>query len=139
MIQDLSEPEAPDPFRRQPRYHHAGQEAIGRLLDRYGIPFFYRQPNLITHRGSREIWYPDFTLPTYHGLFIDYLPKDSRPAPDAQMAYRQAVYRTNGIEAVFLTEPDLVRPTWGKDLVDRLEQFYWTPVGTGYDRSPRFD
>jgi len=47
---------------------------IGRLLDRYGIPFFYRQPMVICDRGKNALWEPTFILPSYGCLVVDYVP-----------------------------------------------------------------
>ena len=60
----------------EPPYRSRGEAQIGRLLDRFGIPFFYEQPTLICDRGRHRVWRPDFTLPTYNGIsLIELIPE----------------------------------------------------------------
>jgi len=85
--------------RLEPPYDSAGQAKIGHMLDQYGIPFFYNQPVLICENGRRTIWWPDFTLPTYNSLVLEY---DSacHGAFDTNSRHtRSDVYRLNGIAA----------------------------------------
>lgn len=35
----------------EPPYRSRGEAQVGRLLDRYGIPFFYEQSTLVYDRG----------------------------------------------------------------------------------------
>jgi len=56
----------------EPPYKSRGEAQVGRLLDRYGIPFFYEQPTLVLDRGRHRLWRPDFTLPDYNGLVVEY-------------------------------------------------------------------
>ena len=39
-----------------PPYESLEELQIGRMLDQYGIPFFYRQPTVVYHQGQNEIW-----------------------------------------------------------------------------------
>jgi len=50
----------------QPQYESKGQEMIGRMLDQYGIAFYYKDPYLLWENGERKVKRPDFTLPTYN-------------------------------------------------------------------------
>ena len=45
--------------------HRIRNGHIGRLLDKYGIPFFYRQATTIYNNRKNKIWNPSFTLPQY--------------------------------------------------------------------------
>ena len=36
----------------EPPYKSRGEAQVGRLLDRYGIPFFYEQPLIVYDRGK---------------------------------------------------------------------------------------
>jgi hypothetical protein len=56
-----------------PPYESKEELMIGRLLDQYGIPFFYKQPTIVYNQGKNEIWKPTFTLLSYGGLVIDYV------------------------------------------------------------------
>ena len=78
----------------QPQYESEGQEMIGRMLDEYEIPFFYKQATLICENGRRTIWRPDFTLPTYNNTVIEYNP-NGRFSSGANS--KSDVYRQNGI------------------------------------------
>jgi hypothetical protein len=110
--------------RLQPQYESAGQAEIGRMLDEYGIPFFYKQATLICQDGRRRIWHPDFTLPTYDNIVIEY---NSNGACIPDQAVKGNVYRRNHIAALFLDESDLARPDWQQRLYDRLQELYSQP------------
>ena len=55
---------APDPALEErlaglePPYRSRGEAQVGRLLDRYGIPFFYEHPLLVLDRGHYRVWHP---------------------------------------------------------------------------------
>jgi hypothetical protein len=59
----LTEPDRP--------YESTEELKTGRMLDQYGIPFFYKQATIIYHEGRNEIWKPSFTVYTCGGLVID--------------------------------------------------------------------
>jgi len=52
-----------------PPYESLEEFQIGRMLDQYGIPFFYRQPTVVYHQGQNEIWQPSLTLSSYGAMF----------------------------------------------------------------------
>lgn len=108
----------------QPPYELLGQAHIGRMLDQYGIPFFYKQPTLICDNGRREVWRPDFTLPTYNNIVIEYN-QDNNHVADIEGRHR--VYQQNNIAALFLNRSDLAKPDWQKQLYDRLEEISRQP------------
>jgi len=87
---------------QEPPYRSRGEAQVGRLLDRYGIPFLYEQPTWVVSRGRRRIWHPDFTLPTYDGLIVEYAGMPEIPEYMAGIRHKKRVYRANGLPAVFL-------------------------------------
>jgi len=116
----------------QPPYESQGQAKIGRMLDEYGIPFFYKQATLIFDNGRRTIWRPDFTLPTYNNAVIQYSQDNGRPASSKGDLARQ-----NNIAALFLSQGDLAPPDWQQRLYDRLEQIYHQPFAQRDGRNPQ--
>jgi hypothetical protein len=106
------------------------------MLDQYGIPFFYQQPVLIYVGGRRTIWHPDFTLPTYNSLVIEYDPAGHQASVASKRHTRSDVYRLNGIAALLLDPSDLARPNWQQGLYDRLEASYRQPLAYLRDNSP---
>ena len=56
-----------------PPYESKDEMKIGRMLDQYGIPFFYKQPTIIYDQGKNEIHKPSFTLFSYGSTVIDYV------------------------------------------------------------------
>ena len=112
----------------QPQYDSTGQAQIGRMLDQYGISFFYKQPILICDSGERKVWRPDFTLPTYNNAVIEYDSKPDRAIDADKRSIKEHVYRQNGIAALFLRQFDLTRPDWQKRLYDQLEEIYHKPL-----------
>jgi len=99
-----------------PPYRSRQEAQLGRMLDRYGIPFFYEQPVLVYDNGRHEIIRPAFTLPTYAGLVVEYADK----AGDIRR--RQQVYHDNGIAAVIVQPEDLQGFEGPANLLKRIER-----------------
>ena len=98
-----------------PPYRSRQEAQLGRMLDRYGIPFFYDQPVLVYHDGRHEIVKPAFTLPTYAGLVVEY-------AEEAEDTHRrQRMYHDNGIAAVIVQPEDLQGFRGPDSLLERIE------------------
>ena len=102
----------------EPPYETMEELKIGRTLDQYGIPFFYKQPTVIMNSQDKqnEIHKPSFTLPQYGCSIIDYL-KDQ-----AQIPNRIQTYQYNQIPATVLGPKDLQNPNWQHQLYAQLQQ-----------------
>ena len=105
----------------EPPYRSRGEAQVGRLLDRYGVPFFYELPTLIYDRGQHRICHPDFTLPTYDGLVVEYAGMMDVPSYAAGICHKRRTYKANGIPALFVYPRDLTGPHWSNRLVERLQ------------------
>ena len=103
-----------------PPYETMDELKVGRMLDQYGIPFFYKQPTIIYNEGKNEVWKPSFTMFSYGGAVIDYVPGSK----EVQIPTREQLYRYNQIPAVVMGPKDLERPHWEASLYERLEQAY---------------
>ena len=106
-----------------PPYESKEELKIGRMLDQYGIPFFYRQATIIYHEGKNEIWKPSFTLYSYGGAVIDYVAGSSENHRE-QVLSKEQIYRYNQIPATLLGPKDLDKLNWEEDLYAKLEQMY---------------
>ncbi len=106
-----------------PPHESEEERQIGRVPDQYGIPFFYGQPTIVYQDGQKELWKPAFTLPSYGGLVVDYVPGSGQPQSQDVLT-REQVYRSNQIPAPVMGPPDLDKPNWGKDLHAKFEQLY---------------
>ena len=104
-----------------PPYESKEELMIGRLLDQYGIPFFYKQPTIVYNQNRNEIWKPTFTLLSYGGLVIDYIPNTGNDNAN-QIDIKRQIYKYNQIPATVLGPPDLDKPNWQKTLYDKLTQ-----------------
>ena len=104
----------------EPPYKSRGEAQVGRLLDRFSIPFFYEQPTLIYDRGRHRIWRPDFALPTYDGLVIEYAGMMDIPDYAAGIRHKRLAYEANGIPAVFVHPEDLMGLAWPERLVESI-------------------
>ena len=102
----------------EPPYESEQERRIGRLLDKYGLPFFYRQPTIVQDQGRNQIIHPSFTLLTYDGAVIDYVAE--RDA--GQRIRKKQLYRYNQIPAVVLGPPDLDKPNWDANLYEKLRR-----------------
>ena len=126
----------------EPPYRSRGEAQIGRLLDRYGIPFFYEQPTIVYDRGRYRCWHPDFTLPTRNGLVVEYAGMPDRPDYMQGLRRKQRAYRRNEIPAVFFYPTELKQPRWPDRVMARILGAYdqgRTPTyrGTPYAMAPR--
>ena len=106
-----------------PPYESKEELKIGRVLDQYGIPFFYRQATIVYHEGKNEIWKPTFTVYPYGGLVIDYVPGSVKNQND-ELLRKEQIYRYNQIPAVLFGPKDLKEPNWQEMLYGRIEQAY---------------
>ena len=106
-----------------PPYETKDELKVGRMLDRYGIPFFYQQATIIYHEGKNEVWKPTFTLYSYGGAVIDYVAGTGQDQREQRLS-RDKIYRYNQIPAVVLGPKELDRPNWDEELYKRLEQMY---------------
>lgn len=111
----------------EPPLQSAVEQQIGRLLDSYDLPFFYRQPTIVTYQGKNQLFCPAFTLPQHGGFVIDYLaPSNSEdPHPDPQD--RHDIYRYNQIPAYVLGPRDLDKPNWQQSLYELIQKLNRQP------------
>ena len=105
----------------EPSYRSRGEAQVGRLLDRYGIPFFYEQPILMLDHGRHRIWHPDFALPTFHGLLVEYAGMPHIPKYAAGIRHKQAVYKANEVPVLFLYPCDLQGPSWPEKIMKKID------------------
>jgi len=83
-----------------PPYESKKELQIGRILDQYGIPFFYKQATVIYHEGKNEIWKPTFTLPQQGCYVIDYIAQaNGQNSKDDIIQKRKSIYDYNRIPA----------------------------------------
>jgi len=104
-----------------PPYETKDEVKVDRMLDRYGIPFFYQQPTIIYNEGKNEVWKPSFTLYSYGGAVIDYVAGENQ---QEQRFSRDKIYQYNQIPALVLGPRDLDKPKWDEDLYAKVEQMY---------------
>ena len=101
-----------------PPYESKEDLKIGRLLDKYGIPFYYKQATIIYDQGKNEIWYPTFSMPAYNGAVIDYIDNTDRESLDQKIQ----IYRYNQIPATVLGPKDLEKSNFENDLYQKLKE-----------------
>ncbi len=104
----------------EPPYRSRGEAQVGRLLDRYGVPFFYEQPTVILDRGRHRIWRPDFSLPNRNGTIVEYAGMPDVPEYMQGVRHKQRTYEANGIPAMFVYPNDLTGPDWPGRLMERI-------------------
>ena len=108
----------------EPPYRSRGEAQVGRLLDRYGIPFFYEKPLLLYDRGTRRVWHPDFTLTDAQRTVVEYAGMPDVPDYQAGIIHKQGAYAANGIPAVFIYPADLRGPDWPERVVRKIQGVY---------------
>ena len=100
-----------------PPYESKEELQIGRMLDQYGIPFFYKQPTIVYDGKANEVHKPSFTIFSYGGTVIDYI-----AGSDEDRMHRQQLYRYNQIPAVVLGPKSLTGNNWQQSLYEKLQQ-----------------
>ena len=108
----------------EPPYRSRGEAQIGRVLDRYGVPFFYEQPLVVYDRGRYRTWHPDFTLPRHGGLIVEYAGMMDIPDYAQGIEHKKGAYATNDVAAIFVYPEDLARRAWPDRLLERIERAY---------------
>ena len=120
----------------EPPYRSRGEAQVGRVLDRYGIGFDYERPTPVTTDYGQRFWRPDFTLPGYDDLIVEYAGMPDRPDYMAGVRYKQHVYDRNGYAALFVYPGDLTGPDWPGRLVRRLDEAAQPRYQSGNRRTP---
>jgi hypothetical protein len=116
----------------EPPYRSRGEAQVGRLLDRYGLPFVYEQATLVYDRGRCRTWHPDFSLPHYGGLVVEYAGMMDVPDYAAGIRHKRRAYARNGLRVLFIYPRDLSGPAWPARLAERIRR-----AGTD-DRRPMY-
>ena len=106
----------------EPPYRSRGEAQVGRLLDRYEIPFLYEQRTVVLDRGRYRIWRPDFTLPEHNGAIVEYAGMPDLPRYMEGTRHKQRAYKANGIPAMFVYPEDLTGPCWPERLIERVRR-----------------
>jgi len=104
----------------EPKYKSRGEAQVGRLLDRYGIPFIYEHPTLVYDRSLYRVWHPDFTLPGYKSLIVEYAGMPDIPGYMNGIHRKQQVYKSQGKPALFIYPEDLKGSHWPEKVVKRI-------------------
>ncbi|MDO8303820.1 MAG: hypothetical protein Q7T18_11310 [Sedimentisphaerales bacterium] len=109
----------------EPPYERPEHKTIGRTLDKYGIPFFYKQPILVYENGGYKTEYPAFWLPAYGGAIIDHI-----AGPSSELlSQKQSLYDRNQIPAVLITDQQLKSQNWQSNLYQKLDEIYRNASG----------
>jgi len=124
MNKQIKEPELADILHElDPPYESKEELQIGRILDRYGIPFFYKQATVIYYDGNNEIWKPTFTLPQQGCYVIDYIAQaNGQNSKNNMVQKRKDIYDYNQIPATVLGPKDLKKPNFRNDLYQKLKE-----------------
>lgn len=115
----------------EPSYRSRGEAQLGRVLDRYRIPFVHEQATPIQDRRRQRTWHPDFTLPGYGGLILEYAGMMDIPDYAAGIRHKRRAYARNGRRVLFVYPRDLRGPGWPERLIHRIEYARSCP---GYPR-----
>ena len=104
----------------EPPYRSRGEAQVGRLLDRYGIPFFYEKPLVVYDRGTNRVWHPDFTLTDARKTVVEYAGMPDLPDYMAGVIHKKQAYAANGISAVFIYPVDIQGPNWPQRVLYKI-------------------
>lgn len=114
-------------------YKSWGEEQIARLLDRNGICFQYEYPLALVDDGKTRIYYPDFRLPEYGGMIIEYLGMNGDHAYDQQSRHKVNLYHQAGIEAIMLKRESL-KGDWPSKIIGQIEDVLKNRLAQFYNR-----
>jgi hypothetical protein len=90
-------------------------------LTRQKIVFQYEYPLAIKDRGQVRLWYPDFRMPQYYGMIIEYFGMNGNSGYDEQTIHKIETYKQAGIEGIYLVESSFLG-NWQEQILDRIEQ-----------------
>jgi hypothetical protein len=114
-----------------------GRRRSVRLLDRYGIPFFYEMPTVIYDRVRYRVWRPDFTLPTYGNLIVEYAGMMDVRDYAAGIRHKKRAYAANAMQAMFVYPAELRGRSWPRRIAQRIEYFGRLSGSRHYNARPR--
>lgn len=86
-----------------------GEARLAGMLDRGGIAYEYERPTSVHDRGRWRSWRPDFTLPQYGDLIVEYAGMPDVPDYMQGVVHKARAYRNNRRSALFLYPGDLYR------------------------------
>jgi hypothetical protein len=118
-----------------PDYRSRAEVRIAGLLEREGIAYRYEHPLAVVDRGKVRIWYPDFYLPEY-GVIIEYFGINGNAEYDRRTEHKMQVYRTTGIEGVFLKEETL-KNHWPAGIMGQIERILQQRLARFHGRAER--
>jgi hypothetical protein len=118
-------------------YRSRGEARVARTLDQYNIPFFYEKPTLIYDRGRHRVWHPDFSLPSYNGLIVEYAGMMDVPDYARGIQHKRRAYAANGISVVFVYPEDLAKPDWQEGLVESIYEAAKQPLSPYFPPNER--
>jgi len=99
---------------------------MAQFFRQYRIPFLYESPLLVFDRGRYRIWHPDFTLPGFDGLVVEYAGMPDIPDYMAGIRRKQNVFRSHRIPAVFIYPSETQRSGWRYHVLGRIHDAYQT-------------
>ena len=103
-------------------FRSRGENRLAAAMDHYAIRYVYEQPTpIIDHRGRQRVWHPDFTLPDYGELIVEYAGMPDRPDYMAGVRCKQRAYEANGRPALFLYPRELHEPGWPERICRRID------------------
>ncbi len=126
----------------EPWYRSRGEAQIGRLLDRYGIPFAYEQPLRLAGGHDSQRYLPDFTLLPYDDgskpepatRVIEYLGMLDRADYRRSTIPKMRDYAAHDVRAMYVLPHELRGRRWQDRLyhriVDRFGSFYNRPTSS---------
>ena len=106
-----------------PVYRSRGEATLAGCFAQHGIRFLYEWPTLVWDNGRARTWHPDFTLPDYGNLIVEYAGMMDRPDYRASVTHKQAAFRANCLPAVFLYPSDLSGSGWAARLRSTLDTY----------------
>ena len=107
----------------EPPYKSRGEAQVGRLLDRYGIPFFYEQPIILRDGDVFRTFRPDFTLPRQRNMIVEYAGMPDRSDYMVRLRHKMQVYAENSVSALFVYPRDLQGGDWHPKLINQIYRF----------------
>lgn len=106
----------------EPPYRSRGEAQVGRLLERYDVPFAHEAPTVVHDRGRYRTWHPDFTLPSYGNLVVEYAGMMDVPDYATGIEHKRHAYRVNQIPTLFVYPSDITGPDWPPRLMAKIGQ-----------------
>jgi hypothetical protein len=103
-----------------PCFRSYGELRVARTLLNYNIPFYYEEPVKVNFCGKENIWHPDFLLPTFNYLLVEFAGIKNDPDYEAKLYNKICAYEQDGIPLAIIRPYEMDDYGWRAVIIAKL-------------------